>query len=201
MKEEILNKASQMFLSKGFKSITMDDIAQNMGISKKTIYTHFPKKEIIVNEVTSHIFEEVCKGIDTICSKNYNPIEELYEIKKHVMLYLNDEKVSPTYQLQKYYPHIHANLKKNQFQFMRGCVTNNLNRGLKEGLFRENIEVDFVARIYFIGVTGIKDEELFPPSLFDNKTLHEHYLEYHLRGIVTPKGRKILNQIIHSNLD
>jgi hypothetical protein len=82
---------------------------------------------------------------------------------------------------------------------MQKCVVDNLNRGLEQGLFRENINVQFVARIYFVGVTGIKDDDLFPPDLFDGDKLYGDFLEYHLRGIVTPKGRKILNNIIQSN--
>ena len=84
---------------------------------------------------------------------------------------------------------------------MQECVVDNIKRGLKEGLFRPNIDVEFVSRIYFNGVTGIKDSQLFPSTMFTPDTLFEHFLEYHVRGIVTPKGRKILNKIIHSTQD
>lgn len=201
MKDAILETATELFLNQGFKSITMDDIAQRMAISKKTIYSHFNNKEAIVDAVTDTIFETVCCGIDLICDQNRNPIEEIYEIKKLVMQNMRNEKTSPWYQLQKYYPKTYHSIKKRQFTYMQQCVTDNLKRGLEEGLFRDNIDIEFVSRIYFIGVTGIKDGELFPDSQFDGNNLYEQYLEYHLRGIVTPKGRKILNNIIHSTID
>lgn len=199
MTDKIISKASEMFMTLGFKSVTMDDIAQEMGISKKTIYTHFSNKETIIAVTTDAIFEQVTNDINNICSTNKNPITELYEIKKRVMEHMRNEKTSPWYQLQKYYPAIYSNIKKRQFSFMQDCVVDNLNRGLELKLYRNNINVQFVSRIYFTGITGIKEEELFPPAMFKGETLYEIYLEYHLRGIVTPEGRKILNQLIQSN--
>jgi len=201
MKEKIIEKASEMFMSLGFKSVTMDDIAAEMGISKKTIYTHFNNKETIIAVVTDAIFEKVSQDIDCICELDKNPIEETYDIKKRVMEHMRDEKQSPWHQLQKYYPVIYQNIKNRQFSFMQECVVKNLNKGIEQKLFRENIDVQFVARIYFNGVMGIKDNNLFPASMFAGSALYEMFLEYHLRGIVTPEGRKILNQLIHSNQD
>ncbi len=201
MRKNIITKATDLFMKLGFKSVTMDDIAQEIGISKKTIYTHFNNKETIVAVVTNHVFEIVCNDIDSICDLRQNPIEELYAIKKRVMQYMQKEKASPWYQLQKYYPTVYATIKQRQFGFMQECVIKNLNRGLDLGLYRKNIEVEFVARIYFNGITGIKEESLFPHTMFEGETLYEMYLEYHLRGIVTPKGRNILNQLIQSNQD
>ena len=201
MRENIILKSEELFLSLGFKSVTMDDIANAIGISKKTIYTHFNNKETIIGVVTDHVFETVCHDIDAICDLNQNPIQELYAIKKRVMQYMQKEKASPTYQLQKYYPAIYNNIKQRQFSYMQQCVVKNLNRGLEQDLYRQNIEVQFVARIYFNGITGIKEESLFPHTMYEGETLYEMYLEYHLRGIVTPKGRNILNQMIQSNQD
>ncbi|MBT4473544.1 MAG: TetR/AcrR family transcriptional regulator [Bacteroidetes bacterium] len=201
MKKNIILKATELFMKLGFKSVTMDDIAKEMGISKKTIYTHFNNKETIIGVVTDHVFETVCHDIDAICDLNQNPIQELYAIKKRVMQYMQKEKASPTYQLQKYYPAIYNNIKQRQFSYMQQCVVKNLNRGLEQDLYRQNIEVQFVARIYFNGITGIKEESLFPHTMYEGETLYEMYLEYHLRGIVTPKGRNILNQLIQSNQD
>jgi len=199
MKEKILKKATDMFLNYGFKSVTMDDLANGMGISKKTIYSHFENKTSLVEESTSHLFCNISEGIDYICSLNKNPIEELYEIKKFVMLHLKNEKSSPQYQLQKYYPKIHESLKLKQFEVMQECVLDNLRKGLELRIYRENLNIDFVSRIYFTGVINIKDQKFFPMEKFPMPELMDIYLEYHLRGIVTPKGRKILNSIINSN--
>jgi len=199
MKEIILHKAAEMFLTLGFKSVTMDDIANEMGVSKKTIYTHFMNKTDLVEKVTLALFEFISQGIDMICSLNNNPIQEIYDIKKFVMTHLKDEKSSPQYQLQKYYPKLYTTLKKKQFEVMNSCVEENLNRGIKDGLYRESINVEFVSRIYFNGINGIKDIELFPLQKFSMNTLMEYFLEYHLRGICTEKGINKLNEIITNN--
>lgn len=199
MKEEILQKATELFLNLGFKSVTMDDLAQEMGISKKTIYSHFENKTNLVEETTMHMFWSISNGIDYIVELKKNPIEELYEIKKFVMVQLKNEKASPSYQLQKYYPKLYDSLRRKQFEVMQDCVMDNVQRGVEMGIYRPNLDVDFVARIYFAGVTSIKDDTLFPHGKFPLSTLMDYYLEYHLRGIVTPKGRKILNEIINSN--
>ena len=198
MKESILHKATDLFLNLGFKSVTMDDLAHEMGISKKTIYSHFENKTHLVEECTMNLFWFISKGIDHICSLGKNPIEELYEIKRFAMLHLKDERSSPQYQLQKYYPNIHQTLKKKQFEVMRDCTITNLRKGIELGIYRENLNIEFVSRIYFAGVTSIKDHTLFPNDKFPIAELMDDYLEYHLRGIVTPKGRKILNETINS---
>jgi len=199
MREKILHKATDLFLTLGFKSVTMDDLANEMGISKKTIYSHFKNKTQLVEECTLSVFEAISQGIDFICSQGKNPIEELYEIKKFAMKHLKDEKASPQYQLQKYYPKIHNTLKQKQFEVMKDCVVDNVRRGIELGIYRSTLDINFVARIYFSGVTSVKDHTLFPLEEFPITRLMDNYLEYHLRGIVTPEGRKILNEIINSN--
>ena len=196
MREKIIHKASELFLNLGFKSVTMDDIANELGISKKTIYVHFSNKTKLVEAVTFHLFDTICKGIDHICDTAPNPIEELYSIKMFVMQNLKNEKTSPQYQLKKYYPLIYEQLRDKQFEKMHGSVEESLQQGIDTGVFRDTIDVDFISRMYFTGMTGIKDNLFFPPEHYQMEYLMESYLEYHLRAIVTEKGFKILNQFI-----
>lgn len=198
MKEALLDKATDMFLNLGFKSVTMDDLAQELGMSKKTIYSHFANKTQLVEASVMRVFHEISEGIDHICALEKNPIEELYEIKKFVMHHLKNEKSSPQFQLQKYYPVIHEDLKKKQFGVMHECVRLNVKHGIEQGYYRENISEDFVSRIYFSCSLSLRDELLFPRDLFPYAELMDQYLEYHLRGIVTPKGRNVLNRLINS---
>lgn len=199
MKCPILTKATEMFLTLGFKSVTMDDIASEMGISKKTIYQKFTTKPELVKQVTLELFESISYGIDKIRESNLNPIEELFEIKNFILKHLKNESASPIYQLQKYYPKIHFTLKKKQFEKMDDCVIQNLEKGIELGLYRKEIMLEAIGRLYFAGMTAIKDVELFPLEIFDVKELQDQYLEYHLRGICTKKGIEQLEQIIKTN--
>jgi len=200
MRKKIISKSEELFLSLGFKSVTMDDIANAMGISKKTIYTHFSNKTALVEVVTFSILDHISEGIDTINAASINPIEELYDIKLFVMNYFKNERVSPQHQLKKYYPEIFERLKIKQFEKMHSSVENSLKMGMNIGLFRPDIDINFISRLYFNGMTAIRDISIFPESDFDKNYLFESYLEYHLRAIVTNEGLNLLNNFIKSNL-
>ena len=194
MREKILSKAADLFLTVGFKSVTMDDIAENLGCSKKTIYQHFENKTKLVEASTMFMFGVISQGIDHICALEKNPIEEIFDIKSFVMHHLKNEKSSPQHQLKKYYPKIYQTLKEKQFEMMHECVRDNLNRGIAKGIYRDSIHVDFISRIYFNSMMVMKDKELFPLTYFSMNDLMENYIDYHLHGICTSEGLEFLNQ-------
>ncbi len=198
MKEKIIEKATDMFLNYGFKSITMDDISTEMGISKKTIYQHFSDKTSLVQGCAFHVFDTISGGIEAIRMQQINPIEELYAIKSFAMKHLKDEKSSPQYQLQKYYPKIYANLKRKKYEVMVNCVTDNLQRGIAGGYFRNDMNTSLISKIYFNNITALTDAEIFPPQQYSMPQLMETYLEYHIRAIATPKGLEALHAIINN---
>ena len=195
MKENILKTSAELFLTLGFKSVTMDDIAKEMGISKKTIYQHFENKTKLVEATTLSVFQFISSGIDGICALEKNPIEEIYDIKNFVMMHLKGEKSSPQYQLQKYYPKLFLRLKAKQFEVMQNCFKKNLERGIGLGFYRENINVEFITRIYFNCMIVIKDRELFPETMFSIPELMNNYIDYHLRGICNTNGLNFLNEL------
>lgn len=199
MREKIIHKSGELFLTLGFKSVTMDDIANALGISKKTIYQHFENKTKLIEATTTNMFENICGGIDCICEASHNPIEELYDIKMYVMNYLKNEKTSPQFQLKKYYPQIFQSLQMKQFEKMYVSVKESIQNGVDTGLFRENIDVDFISRMYFNGMIGIKDENIFPSERFTMDYLMESYLEYHLRAICNENGLRTLHKFIKTN--
>lgn len=201
IKNEILQKSKDLFLSLGFKSVTMDDIARELGMSKKTLYGYYNKKERLVADSVLFVFNDICCDIDGICGASTNPIQELYDIKRMVLSKLKGDKSSPIHQLQRYYPKVHDDLKSRHFDHMQECVNKNLKEGIAQGLYIPTINREFVSRIYFVGMQGIKDLEIFPSDRFPVQELYDQYLDYHLRGIVTPSGRKILNQITNKNHD
>lgn len=196
MKEKILNKAIDLYLTLGTKSVTMDDIARELGISKKTIYSYFSNKEKLVEAVTFKVFEQINKGIIKICEARFNPIEELYVVKDLVLKQLKNERSSPQFQLQKYYPKIFENLKRKKFDSVEKCIDRNFKNGVDLGLYRKNINTKLITRFYFIGITGIENEEIFTRNDFSTLYLMDSFLEYHLRAIVTEKGLKTLENII-----
>ena len=194
MKKEIINIASFLFLQYGCKNVTMDDIANEMSISKKTIYTHFKNKTDLVKAGVFKIFKDVNSRVSSVQKKTRNPIISLYEIKKVAFEFLNKDNESQRYQLQKYYPKIFAEIKKKEFETMLGNFENNLTEGIKMGFFRKSISPKFLSRIYVNGLQGVRNIELFPPKDFKILDLLESYIDYHLRSIVTKKGLAFLEK-------
>lgn len=188
-----------MFLTLGVKSVTMDEIAAELGISKKTIYTHFPTKTKLIDATANYLFETISAGIQNIKQENKDPIEELFAIKNFACVHLKDEKSSPQHQLQKYYPKIFFSIREKQRVVLEDLTRHNLQKGIEKGVYRNELPVEFISRIYFIGILGIKDDDHFPEPEFSTNELTEMHLEYHLRSIVTPRGLKKLESLINQS--
>ncbi|WP_066223459.1 TetR/AcrR family transcriptional regulator [Formosa haliotis] len=192
MKDKIIAKSEQLFTNLGFKSVTMDDIASELGISKKTIYQYFETKTKLVEATASFKFNCINKSINSIFKQDINPIDEIFEMKHFILTHLNDERPSAQYQFKKYYPKIFTVLKQKQFNVMKECISGNLDRGIKAGLYRSSVNIDFISRMYFNFLVSIKDHELFPQELFTPQDLLNNFLDYHLRGICSEKGLEYL---------
>lgn len=196
MKEKILEKAADMFLNLGFKSVTMDDIAKDLGISKKTIYSHYPTKRELVEASTFFVLDRVNETICSIIDANYDPIEETFTIKSMIHNILKNEKSSPSYQLQKYYPKIFRQVSEKQFEVAKSCIVDNLKRGIEGGYYRNDIDIDLITRFYFSGNISLTNHELFPIHAYELSQLKDTFLEYHIRAIATEKGLKTLKNIL-----
>jgi AcrR family transcriptional regulator len=197
--EMILEKAKEMYFKLGFKGVTLDDIAQEMSISKKTIYQHYANKNELVAAVAANLMQMIFEEIQKISNSGCNAIEELFEIRKYLRKTLEDKYQLPTFQLKKFFPEISVTLHAKQFERMQKSVLNNLKKGIDEGLYRSSINCDFVSRIYFTGISGTKDNSVFPEELFSMHQLHLLFLEYHVRAICTPEGIIQLENLLKEN--
>ena len=193
MKQNIINEAIPLFIQFGFKSVTIDDIAIKMGVSKKTIYAHFPKKVSLVETSVFMHFNNVFEKILNISKHSKDPIIGLYQIKKEALKHLSNEKNSPVYQLQKYYSSIYNKLQQMEFNTLGGMFSESLKKGIEMGLFRSEININFVTRIFFNGIRGINNVQLFPIEEYRIDQLLINFSEYHLRAICTPAGVEKLN--------
>jgi len=199
MKCDILQKASEIFLKLGFKSVTMDDIANELSISKKTIYKYFKNKEELVNETTVHLHETMHKSVLCICEKGFNAIQENFEIKKMFKDLFKISDDSPMYQLKKYYPKIHTKIMAKEFTMFKDCILNNIEKGIKEGLYREDLDKELTTNFYFSLAMSVHDATLYTYNKNTLNKLETSVLEYHTRSIATPKGIQILEEQLEKN--
>ena len=196
IENKILEKSYQLFLNKGYRHTTMDDIAQDLGISKKTIYSHYPTKRKLVEDSTFYVLDKVNETICSIVDANYDPIEETFTIKSMIHNLLKNEKSSPSYQLQKYYPKIFNQVSEKQFKAAESCIVENLKRGIETGYYRDDIDIDLITRFYFSGNISLTNHKLFPIDTYELSHLKDTFLEYHIRAIATEKGLETLKTIL-----
>lgn len=189
---DILKNATELFLTKGFKSVTMDDLANEMGISKKTIYTHYKTKTDLISASCEFFFQIINTGINEIRARELNPIDELFLINDFIVQLLKDDSSSPEFQLQKYYPKIHSKLSEWKFDAIYNCSIKSVERGKKIGIYRKEIDLEVTSRFYFFSISELKNQALFPRDKFNSYELIKTYLDYHIRAIATTKGVKYL---------
>ena len=116
MKDKIIHKATELFFKLGFKSVTMDDIANEMCISKKTIYKFFANKELLIAEGTNLLHNKIHNGIEEIVVMNLNAIEENFVIRKMFAEMFKIAETSPLFQLKKHYPEIYTTVIEREIE-------------------------------------------------------------------------------------
>ena len=184
-----------MFLTQGFKNTTMDDIAREMGISKKTLYKLFKTKEDLVKETALYVFGYIYKNIDHIKQQNLNPIEEFFQIRKFIKESIKTTSFSPYTQLKKYYPDVADILLKLKKQHVMRSIEENLKRGIEEGIYKKNLDINFMKRWYFGNVYLLISEENFPSEEFDRRKISNTFIKIFLNTITNKKGKSVLKQL------
>ncbi|MFZ4105701.1 TetR/AcrR family transcriptional regulator [Flavobacterium sp.] len=185
MKDKIISKAGDLFLKLGFKSVTMDDIAGEMCISKKTIYKYFCNKELLIEESTAQIHKEIHTIIDQIISKNYNAIEENFEIRKMFKEMFKLADASPIYQMKKHYPKIYEKVISREIEECNAIFKQNIIKGIKNGLYRKEINITNYIKFYYTLVFSIREEI---SSEKEGQEIELDILEYHTRAMATAIG-------------
>ena len=185
MKDKIIHRATEMFLKLGFKSVTMDDIAGEMCISKKTIYKYFCNKEVLIEEGAAVLHEKMNADIVNIISKEFNAIEENFEIRKMFKEIFKVADTSPIYQLKKHYPDIHRKVIEEEIEQCTWCFTQNIEKGINQGLYRKDVIIDSAVKFYYTLIFSINEN-----TRAEKEALQQELeaLEYHTRAIATPEG-------------
>jgi AcrR family transcriptional regulator len=185
MKDKIIKKATDMFLKLGFKSVTMDDIACEMCISKKTIYKYFSNKEKLIEEGTEAIHQNIHNLMDKVVSENYNAIEENFEMRKMFKEMFQSFDHSPAYQLKKHYPEIYEKMMANEIEDCSNVFQKNISKGISEGLYRKEVDIETAVQFYYTLIFSINENTQYQK---DATVLELKALEYHTRAMATPNG-------------
>ncbi len=196
MKQKILDKSVEMFLKYGVKTVTMDDIAKEIAISKKTFYKYFDNKKILVEETTDEIFKSSDEIVSQVKEQNYSSIKENFEINKIFKKAFGNVGTSYLFQLEKYYPETYKEVMENQSISFSECVKNNIEKGIEEGFYRKDFNIDVIVGFYLSLIIDIHKKDLLRDEVVN---LEYEALLYHARSICTPKGIKELEYQVKEN--
>ncbi len=199
IKQKILSKAEEMYMRYGIKSVTMDDIAKELGISKKTLYQYVDNKtDLIEKVIQEHVRIEI-EEIEHIIRQSLDPIDEMLSIARYLVQQL--KKLSPTtvYDLKKYHKECWKLMESLHHHHVYKSVKDNIERGKAKGLYRANVSPDIIARLYIGAIYLIVDENLFPSQEYARADLINEYIQYHILGIASTEGIQLYHQ--HQDID
>ena len=190
-KENVLSAVADLFLKYGVRSVSMDDIAHNQGISKKTIYQYFDDKNDLVNQVSKMVLEARMAEYREISVKASNSIEELYTMS--ILLRKHFSEINPAlmYDIQKYHPQAWSLFLKHENDVVYHSVIDNLERGIEEGYFRSEINAKVLARFRVEQIQVSFDERLFPKDQFDFTDVQVQLFDHYVHGLLTESGLEL----------
>jgi len=190
IQERILDTAFSLFCQFGTRSITMDDIAQRMGVSKKTLYAHFADKD----ELVVHAISRYLTTLDAECIANQdkaaNAIDELFLVMK--MLDQSFRNMNPIilFDLQKFHAKAFQVFQDYKNNNLKKTVRQNLERGVREGLYRSDFDIDIMTQYRLATSMLCFQPDIFPFGKYDMSKVQRILLEHFLYGIVSPEGYK-----------
>jgi AcrR family transcriptional regulator len=197
MNEELKNilvKVHELYMKYGIKSITMDDVARELGISKKTLYQYIIDKDDLVGKFIDDEIELRTQEIFKCIRTGFNAIEELFEISIFMNKLIRNQNTVTEYDLKKYYPNHYQKILKVRREEIYNYIMVNLTKGINEGLYRKEMNKEIIAKLYLWRSENIKFDELFTVEEFTSMKLFVELLTYHIRGIATEKGITVLEK-------
>lgn len=187
--QEILDKAIQMFERIGIRSVSMDDLAQELHMSKKTIYQYFKNKEELVVAMLNRHIERDLNGYECICKlENINAIDILLRVSHEVCLHLNQTNHKQVFELKKYYPEQFLHFWNAKRLTVHKNIKENIEQGIAQKLYRDDLNVDLITTLY---VRRLEDFSIANEELFKEFTIEEVFktmFESHIRGISNTNG-------------
>lgn len=191
---ELMGKVAQLFMRYGIKSMTMDDISRHLGVSKKTLYLYVTDKNDLVYKVMEGVINREKAVANELCEKHENAIDMLFELSKDVAQKFGRIHPSINYDLEKYHPEAWKIFTEFRTVFITKCVEDNIERGIRQGLYRDNLDPYLIARFHSSKMHLCSDGETFPPDRYTFSRIHLEMMRYHIRGIASEKGLEYLKE-------
>jgi TetR/AcrR family transcriptional regulator, cholesterol catabolism regulator len=193
-KERIITKAAELFMRYGIRTITMDEIATQLGISKKTLYQFFTDKDDMVNAAIDAIIsknEMDCMNFRDQAENEVHHVFLALESLEDMLKYTNQQMV---YDLEKHYPQPYKKLREYKYQFLYKLMIENLQSGMRDGLYRPDIHVDIIAKARIESAFLAFNQDVFPHTRYNIAQVHFELAMFFLHGVATAKGKKLIEK-------
>ncbi len=185
---EIIQEATQLFQRYGIKSISMEELSRQLGISKKTLYQYFEDKTALVDKVVEQIIEKKNCDFLKLTNEGVNALEELFEVYRMAREMVRDHNPGLEFDLQKFYPTIFKRIRENFRQMMYASTVRNLDKGKAEGLYRQNFDTTVVAKLHVIRIENLMNSDMVTLEEIHSDHFFKEVFNYHLHGIISRKG-------------
>jgi len=192
--EEILQKVTELYMKFGIKSVTMNDVARELGISKKTLYHCVKDKKDLVKKVIDAKNNKLGERITKIFESGINAIEVTLAISNFISNHLKSFPPTVEYDLKKYYPKIYKEVNNQRRTNMNNAIIANIKKGIDEGLFRKDLKPDIIAKIQIHRMEASGDDFFSELGNYSIDQLFKEVITYHLRGICSQKGIDFLEK-------
>ncbi|WP_341833962.1 TetR/AcrR family transcriptional regulator [Chitinophaga pollutisoli] len=198
MRDRILETALRLCKTFGVKSITMQDIARECGISKKTVYEHFADKNDLIDEVTAYMTGTYVDRLSECHAAGRDAIEELVMSLGHTELMARSTNPVLLFELEKYHPSSWRKVQDFKQEKVAGAIRANLERGIEEGLYRPRLRTDIMVHLRMLQMDSLFNPLHFPAATFElHDVMHELTIHY-INGIATSEGQALLEQYLPS---
>ncbi len=191
VKDKILTGAEALFMKYGIRSVSMDDIARQLSVSKKTLYQHFADKDELVTMMSQMHMKRDVKEYEELAAASENSIDELNKISLQIKCDMEDMNPSLLYDLQKFHPKAWALWLDHKNDFIKSSIVRNLKQGISEGYFRAEINPEVIGISRLILIEAAFDGNLFPKEKFNLVDLQSQFFDHFVYGLCTDKGRKL----------
>ncbi|MDZ7743076.1 MAG: TetR/AcrR family transcriptional regulator [Bacteroidota bacterium] len=194
--KNILMKARDVSFTYGIRSMSMDDISRKLGISRSTLYKYVKNKTDLVEKIMEYEREGFKRIFTEYDFEGVNAIDILLIVSKEVSKNFADVNPSITFELKKYYPALYQKHIDDRTNFIFEKIKINLQKGINQGMYREDLSVELAARLYISRLHDLHNEELFPPDKFSFQTLFNFMFESWIRGMAKPEGVRYFEERI-----
>ena len=195
-KLNIVKKADSLFRTYGIRSVTVDDICNACGISKKTVYKHYSDKYALANKSLEYHYDNLFKEINSIVKNSSNAIETFFKISMHFRETLNDITPSFVHDLKKFHPELYKIHEKSKEKLFVKTLQNVIKSGKDEGLIRSEINDDIISKLRIEMIESGFNQDVFPQKKYDYMKIQIISFDLFLRGVITSKGLEIYEKTL-----